>query len=158
MHVLLTGHRGFIGRHLERELVERGHTVTGVELAYPFLYAVYLSFHQAVGIRIGNFVGLYNYISLWEDAIFREAVWLTIRFTVFSVFIKFWICLAAALMLRAEPEMEDRPEHLRRLAWLFVAFGILCTATICLHTFTAQPPYAPGVRDGSFWDNAWLAR
>ncbi|WP_330172970.1 NAD-dependent epimerase/dehydratase family protein [Streptomyces sp. NBC_01498] len=38
MHVLLTGHKGFIGRHLERELVERGHTVTGIELAYPFLY------------------------------------------------------------------------------------------------------------------------
>ncbi|MEV6504776.1 NAD-dependent epimerase/dehydratase family protein [Streptomyces sp. NPDC051642] len=38
MHVLLTGHRGFVGRHLERELVERGHTVTGIELAHPFLY------------------------------------------------------------------------------------------------------------------------
>jgi nucleoside-diphosphate-sugar epimerase len=38
MRVLLTGHRGFIGRHLEHELVERGHTVTGIELAHPFLY------------------------------------------------------------------------------------------------------------------------
>ena len=38
MRVLLTGNRGFVGRHLERELVERGHTVTGIELAHPYLY------------------------------------------------------------------------------------------------------------------------
>lgn len=38
MHILLTGHNGFIGRHLEHELVERGHTVNGIELAYPYLY------------------------------------------------------------------------------------------------------------------------
>ncbi|MEU6990383.1 NAD-dependent epimerase/dehydratase family protein [Streptomyces sp. NPDC046465] len=38
MRVLLTGHRGFVGRHLESAMVERGWTVTGIELAYPFLY------------------------------------------------------------------------------------------------------------------------
>lgn len=30
--------------------------------------------------------------------------------------------------------------------------------TIGLHTFTVLPPYAPGARDGSFFDNYWLAR
>lgn len=38
MRALLTGHRGFVGRHLETAMVERGWTVTGIELAYPFLY------------------------------------------------------------------------------------------------------------------------
>lgn len=28
--------------------------------------------------------------------------------------------------------------------------------TVVLHTFT--PPYAPGALDGSFFDNAWIAR
>lgn len=31
MHVLLTGHRGFVGRHLHRALEERGHDVLGVD-------------------------------------------------------------------------------------------------------------------------------
>ena len=30
--------------------------------------------------------------------------------------------------------------------------------TIGLHTFTVLPPYAPGARDGSYFDNHWLAR
>lgn len=38
MQVLLTGAAGFVGRHIECELVDRGHTVTGIELRYPFLY------------------------------------------------------------------------------------------------------------------------
>jgi nucleoside-diphosphate-sugar epimerase len=38
MRVLLTGHRGFVGRHLEEALVERGDQVTGIELRAPYLY------------------------------------------------------------------------------------------------------------------------
>ncbi|MFD5384261.1 NAD-dependent epimerase/dehydratase family protein [Streptomyces sp. NPDC127074] len=38
MRVLLTGHAGFVGRHLEAAMVNRGWTVTGIELRYPFLY------------------------------------------------------------------------------------------------------------------------
>lgn len=38
MRVLLTGHAGFVGRHLEAAMVDRGWTVTGIELRYPFLY------------------------------------------------------------------------------------------------------------------------
>ncbi|MER5461659.1 NAD-dependent epimerase/dehydratase family protein [Streptomyces sp. NPDC002668] len=37
MRVLLTGAAGFVGRHLEREMVDRGHTVSSIELRYPFL-------------------------------------------------------------------------------------------------------------------------
>lgn len=38
MRVLLTGSAGFIGRHIEAAMVDRGWTVTGIELAYPYLY------------------------------------------------------------------------------------------------------------------------
>lgn len=38
MRVLLTGHAGFVGRHLERAMVDRGWTVTGIELADPYRY------------------------------------------------------------------------------------------------------------------------
>ena len=43
-------------------------------IGYPFVRAVWLSFHNAVGIRIGNFVGLDNYINLWADDFFLRAV------------------------------------------------------------------------------------
>ncbi|MFF8829320.1 NAD-dependent epimerase/dehydratase family protein [Streptomyces sp. NPDC015131] len=38
MQVLLTGHRGFIGRHLHAAMVDRGWGVTGIELADPYRY------------------------------------------------------------------------------------------------------------------------
>lgn len=38
MRVLLTGHAGFVGRHLEAAMVDRGWTVTGIDLRYPYLY------------------------------------------------------------------------------------------------------------------------
>ena len=47
-------------------------------IGYPFVRALYLSFHNAVGIRIGNFVGLDNYINLWADDFFIRAVWITV--------------------------------------------------------------------------------
>jgi predicted TIM-barrel fold metal-dependent hydrolase len=30
--------------------------------------------------------------------------------------------------------------------------------TVVLHTFTSRPPYGPGILDGSFFGNRWLAR
>ena len=58
-------------------------------IGYPFVRALYLSFHNAVGIRIGNFVGLHNYINLWADDFFLRAVRATVIFTFVSVFVKF---------------------------------------------------------------------
>ena len=43
-------------------------------IGYPFLRALYLSFFNAVGVRIGNFVGFDNYINLWADDFFIRAV------------------------------------------------------------------------------------
>ena len=43
-------------------------------IGYPFVRAVYSSFHNAVGVRVGNFVGFDNYINLWADDFFIRAV------------------------------------------------------------------------------------
>jgi len=97
-------------------------------IGYPFARAVYLSFHNAVGIRIGAFVGFDNYINLWADDTFRRAVQTTVVFTAVSVFIKFWLGLGTAMLLHNAPRWGSVlgglillpyiiPEVVRALAW-----------------------------------------
>jgi multiple sugar transport system permease protein len=97
-------------------------------IGYPFGRAVYLSFHNAVGVRVGDFVGFDNYVNLWKDDFFIRAVGVTVTFTVASVFIKFWIGLAAALLLHNIPRWGSVlgglillpyiiPDVVRALAW-----------------------------------------
>ena len=97
-------------------------------IGYPFLRAVYLSFHNAVGVRTGAFVGFNNYANLWADDTFRRAVQTTIVFTAFSVFLKFWIGLGTAMLLHNAPRWGSVlgglillpyiiPEVVRALAW-----------------------------------------
>lgn len=68
-------------------------------IAYPLLRAVYMSFTNTVSLKIGPFVGLQNYQNIWEDASFWSAVWITTKYTFWSVFFKFWLGLTAAILL-----------------------------------------------------------
>lgn len=68
-------------------------------IAYPFMNAVYLSFTNTVSLKTGPFVGLDNYRALWEDPFFRSAVRNTFVYTLWSVFLKFWVGLTAALLI-----------------------------------------------------------
>jgi multiple sugar transport system permease protein len=97
-------------------------------IGYPFARAVYLSFHNAVGPRIGNFIWFDNYINLWKDDFFIRAVWTTVVFTSVSVFIKFWLGLGTALLLHHVPRWGSVlgglvllpyiiPDVVRALAW-----------------------------------------
>src|SRR4051794_34373647 len=43
--------------------------------------------------------------------------------------------LLAALMFRSRGRDANRPPRQDRLAWVFLGFGALCTATITLHVF-----------------------
>jgi multiple sugar transport system permease protein len=97
-------------------------------IGYPLVRAVYLSFHNAVGVRVGDFIGFDNYTNLWQDDFFVRSVGVTLTFTLASVFIKFWIGLAAALMLHNIPRLGATlgglvllpyiiPDVVRALAW-----------------------------------------
>lgn len=97
-------------------------------IGYPFVRAVYLSFHNAVGVRVGNFVGLENYVNLWKDDFFLRAVSVTVAFTIWSVSIKFILGLSTALLLHNIPRWGSVlgglvllpyiiPEVVRALAW-----------------------------------------
>src|SRR5262245_63817033 len=55
---------------------------------YPLGKTVYQSFTNQeflAGLEPTKWVGLQNYRDLWHDTIFRDSVWLTIKFTLITV-------------------------------------------------------------------------
>ncbi len=68
-------------------------------MGYPFLYAVYLSMtHKLVGMP-PVFVGMENYVRLYEDGFFRRAVYNSFLFTFSSVGFKLAFGMLMALVL-----------------------------------------------------------
>ncbi|MGI9048261.1 MAG: carbohydrate ABC transporter permease [Rubrobacteraceae bacterium] len=65
----------------------------------PIVSSVWLSIHQATIVQTGSFVGLQNYINMFQDSSFLEGLKNTLIFTVVSVFIEFIIGLAIALAI-----------------------------------------------------------
>ncbi|MCW5691722.1 MAG: sugar ABC transporter permease [Pseudolabrys sp.] len=68
-------------------------------LAYPLGLGVWLSFTDARLGRDGVFIGVENYIYLWEDSVFWLSVFNTILYTGVASIIKFAIGLYLALLL-----------------------------------------------------------
>jgi len=71
----------------------------GLFIAYPFGEGVWLSLTDArVGVP-GHFVGLHNFAVLWNDSIFRVAVWNTFVYTAVATVFKLGLGLWLALLL-----------------------------------------------------------
>jgi multiple sugar transport system permease protein len=71
----------------------------GLFIAYPFAEGVWLSVTDArVGVP-GHFVGLDNFAMLWNDSIFRVAVWNTFIYTAVATVFKLALGLWLALLL-----------------------------------------------------------
>src|ERR1700739_1946390 len=71
----------------------------GMFIAYPFVKGVELSVTDAkVGIP-GHFVGLQNFRDVWNDGIFRVAVWNTCLYTAVTTVFKLALGLWLALLL-----------------------------------------------------------
>ena len=71
---------------------------------YPLGKTVYQSFTNQeflAGIEPTKWVGLENYRTLWHDTIFRDAVWLTIKFTLITVSFEFVLGLIIALVVNS---------------------------------------------------------
>jgi multiple sugar transport system permease protein len=73
-------------------------TLTIVSLI-PFVYAIYLSFHQAKYGRVTDFIGFDNYVTLFTDARFWNAMGVALTFVAIAVPIEFMLGLAGALVL-----------------------------------------------------------
>ena len=71
----------------------------GLFIAYPFVKGVLLSVTDAkVGVP-GEFVGLANFEKIWNDGIFRTAVWNTFVYTAVTTVFKLALGLWLALLL-----------------------------------------------------------
>src|ERR1700732_3702162 len=68
-------------------------------LAYPLGLGIWISFTDARIGRGGAFVGVENYLWLWDDAVFWLAVFNTLLYTGVASAIKFGIGLYLALLL-----------------------------------------------------------
>jgi len=87
--------------------------ITAVFFLYPLAYATFLSFQQTAGPGRRAFVGLSNFSFILHDPDFRTALWNTIVFTIFSIFLQLPLSLGLALLLNAR---KDRLKGFFRLA------------------------------------------
>jgi len=75
-------------------------------LGYPFCYGVYLSFVRRPVAQPATFVGLGNFVNLWSDSIFWQAVWNTFRFTAAATVLKLVGGLGMALVMHQNFRMK----------------------------------------------------
>ncbi|MDR6951827.1 multiple sugar transport system permease protein [Ancylobacter sp. 3268] len=73
-------------------------TLVVVSLA-PFIYAIYLSFHEAKFGRVRDFIGFDNYITLLSDPRFWNSIGVAATFVFIAVPIEFMLGLIGALVL-----------------------------------------------------------
>lgn len=119
-------------------------------IAWPFVRAVWMSFHLVVGPRWLGWVGLANYTAMLNDPIFKRSFAITVQYTAESVFIKFWIGLAAALALHNVRRWKSVltalilapyivPEVVTAAMWRFLfnpQFGGLNATLLSLYSWT----------------------
>jgi trehalose/maltose transport system permease protein len=70
---------------------------------YPLGKTVYQSFtdQQFLALEPARWVGLQNFSDLWNDTIFRDTVWTTIKFTLITVAFEFVLGLVIALIVNS---------------------------------------------------------
>ena len=66
---------------------------------FPFLWGIFLSFHKFTTISKTTFVGLDNFIKVFQDSTFTSAFWFTAKFTIVSTILINIIAFAIALAL-----------------------------------------------------------
>ena len=66
---------------------------------WPFIWGIYLSFHKFITVSKTTFVGIDNYLKVFQDATFVSAFWFTAAFTVVSTVLINVIAFMIALVL-----------------------------------------------------------
>src|ERR1700675_2967458 len=71
-------------------------------VAYPFVMAVYFSLSDAFIGRPSHFIGLANFVNLWDSDAFRQTFQNSFVFTAVAVFFKVVMGIALALLLNEQ--------------------------------------------------------
>lgn len=89
-----------------------------VFIAWPFIRALFLSMTARSIAREVRFVGLDNYVRLWADPFYRQAVSNTFVFTAGSIIVKLIVGLCAASLLNAQRRYRNVLTGLVLLPWI----------------------------------------
>lgn len=80
--------------------------LSSVFLLYPVFYSIYLSLHSMQGLN-SEFVGIANYIRMFQDSVFRQALWNNFVFLIFQVPIMVILGFILAFILNS-PNLKGR--------------------------------------------------
>ena len=77
--------------------------VVALVALYPLGKTIFQSFtdQEFLGLEPTKWVGLDNYRQLWHDTLFRDSIWMTIKFTLITVAFEFALGLAIALVVNS---------------------------------------------------------
>ncbi len=96
-------------------------------VAYPFLYAIWVSFTDQVVGSVGNFIGLKNFEYLAGTPIFKAAIWNTITIVLVSDVLKLAIGLGLALLVNQALPGRGFFRSFLMLPWAMPAFVAFLT-------------------------------
>ena len=97
-----------LGRLLERDsllgpaLAIPALLILAIFVVYPFLYGIWLSLSDASVGEPGTFIGIGNFISQFQDDVFRQAIVNTFEYTLVSCLLKFICGLGMAVALNQQ--------------------------------------------------------
>lgn len=96
-------------------------------IAYPFFNAIWLSLTEKMVGYPAHFVGLKNYVALWESARFRIVAWNSVVYTVGSIGAKVVIGLAMAAALQKAVHGNQLLRGFLLLPWVIPTVVIALT-------------------------------
>lgn len=96
----------------------------GLAVAYPLVDTIRLSFFDIRGLGTARFVGLHNYVQLFHDSNFRQALSTTFVWTISTTLLSVGIGWILALLCSLAPKATLIPRVL-----IFSAYGISETVT-----------------------------
>jgi trehalose/maltose transport system permease protein len=78
--------------------------VVALVALYPLGKTIYQSFtdQEFLALQPTQWVGLENYKDLWHDTIFRDSIWITVKFTLITVTFEFALGLVIALVVNSK--------------------------------------------------------
>lgn len=96
-------------------------------VAYPFLFAIWVSFTDMVIGSVGNFVGFKNFAYLAGTATFWSAIWNTVTIVLVSDVLKLLIGLGLALLVHQHLPGRGLFRSFLMLPWAMPAFVAFLT-------------------------------
>ena len=96
-------------------------------VAYPFLFAIWVSFTDMVVGSVGNFIGFKNFEYLAGTATFWSAIWNTVTIVLISDGLKLCIGLGLALLVHQQLPGRGIFRSFLMLPWAMPAFVAFLT-------------------------------